>query len=112
MPLEYSGVTCPPLLTLDDAKQHLRITDSDHDADVQQKLEVAQRAVLNFLGVSGDATWTEATVPEDVQHSIRLLLSHYYDNRGDDMSASPTADKDVWEAIGRLLAFHRDPTLA
>jgi len=37
-----------------------------------------------------------------------LLLTHFYENRGQDQQA----DMAVWEAVGRLLVRYRDPALA
>lgn len=52
-------------------------------------------------------TWTQATVPGQVQASVLLLMAHLYDHAGDDM----TADEKTWQAIERLLMRSRDPAL-
>ena len=44
MTLEFSRVTLPALWTVDQAKVHLRITGTAHDADIAQKLATAQEA--------------------------------------------------------------------
>jgi hypothetical protein len=107
-PLDYSRVTIAvPLVSLADAKAHLRITDTAHDADITQKLETAQEAILAYEGLAADSTWTDLTVPRAVKHAILLLLTHYYENRGEDLAR----DEAVWAAIGRLLALYRDPTV-
>jgi hypothetical protein len=108
MTLEYSRVVVAgPLVSLPEAKAHLRITDTTHDADITQKLDAAQEAILAYEALAGDATWTDATVPRAVKHAILLLLTHYYEDRGEDLAR----DEAVWAAIGRLLALYRDPTL-
>lgn len=97
----------PPLVTLDTAKFHLRITDDLHDADVQLKLTQAQAAMLDYLAEAVDDTWTAATVPRIVEAAILLYTTHLYEHRGDDMSPSAsgsTPDAAVWDAIRRLLA--------
>jgi hypothetical protein len=104
--IETSRVTLPPLWTLDQAKVHLHLTGTDYDADVQQKLDAAQEAILSYLAVGADATWTAATAPVAVTHAILLLLGYYYMDRGD--STLP----DPWPKIYSLLAAYRDPTVA
>jgi Phage gp6-like head-tail connector protein len=99
-----------PLLTLADAKVHLRITDSLHDADVQVKLTEAQDVIIDYLAEQVDPLWTDTTVPPRVLASIKLYLTHLYEHRGDDMSpttSGATPDSAVWEAIRRLLARSR-----
>jgi Phage gp6-like head-tail connector protein len=93
----------PPLLTLADAKIHLYITDTLHDADVQQKLTEAQDVIVDYLGEQVDPLWTDTTAPPRVVASIKLYLTHLYEHRGDDLSA----DREVWEGIRRLLARSR-----
>jgi len=104
--IETSRVTLPPLWTLDQAKVHLHLTGTDYDADVQQKLDAAQEAILSYLAVGADATWTAATAPTAVTHAILLLLAYYYMDRGDGDMADP------WPKIYTLLAAYRDPTVA
>lgn len=114
MPLTYSRVILPPLWTLDQAKTHLRITDTDHDADVQQKLDTAQELICAYLGDAADPAWDATTAPKAVTHAVLLLLTHYYEHRGDDMAptvAGATPDADVWKAVQNDLAMYRDPTL-
>jgi hypothetical protein len=115
-PLDFSRVTLAgPLWLVDDVKPHLRIRDSDHDADITQKLEAAEEAIVAYLGAAADPTWDADTAPLAVKHAVLILTTHLYEHRGDDMAPSTsgsTPDADVWLAIGRLLAMYRDPTLA
>lgn len=115
MPLDFSTVVITaPLVSLEDAKRHLRITGTEHDDDISEKVMTAQRAVLAYLTTAGDATWTPATLPDDVKGAILLLTANYFRYRGDDIDGAPlnTPDHATWEAVGRLLSFRRDPTLA
>jgi len=108
MPLTFSWVTiATPLVPLADVKTFLRISDTDHDADVSRVFDGAQETILAYLGAAGDATWTDTTVPRAVAHAILLLTGHYYEHRGDDLAP----DAAVWTAIANLLGRHRDPTL-
>ena len=106
MTLEFSRVTLPALWTVDQAKVHLRITGTAHDADIAQKLATAQEAILGYLAAAADPTWTAATAPAAVTHAIHLLTAYYYEDRGDG------EQPDVWPKIYALLAAYRDPTVA
>lgn len=105
MTLEYSRITLPPLWTVDQAKVHLHLTGTDYDADVQQKLDTAQEAILSYLNLSADLTWDATTAPKPVTHAIQLLTAYYYMDRGDGAVPNP------WPKIYDLLAAYRDPTV-
>ena len=105
MTLEFSRVSLPPLWTIDQVKVHLRIIDTAHDADISQKLTTAQEAILSFLNVGADPTWTAATAPAAVTHAIQMLTAYYYEDRGDGEQPNP------WPKIYDLLAAYRDPTV-
>jgi hypothetical protein len=109
MALEFSRIVITtPLVSLETAMQHLRMTGlTEHEADVQQKLTAAQDRIVAYLGAAADATWTEATVPTPVAQAI-LELTAYFDRwRGDD-----ERDAETWAKIEKLLSLYRDPTLA
>ena len=106
MTLEFSRVTLPPLWTLDQAKVHLRIPGTAHDADIAQKLATAQEAILSYLAGAADPAWTAATAPAAVTHAIHMLTAFLYEDRGDG------SQPDVWPKIYALLAAYRDPTVA
>lgn len=105
MTLEFSRIVLPPLWTLAQAKTHLRITDTANDADVQQKLDTAQEAILSYLNVGADPTWTAATAPAAVTHAIHMLTAYLYEDRGDGTQPNP------WPKIYDLLGAYRDPTV-
>ena len=106
MTITWSRVTLPPLWTLEQAKQHLRITTTADDDDIAQKLATAQEAILSYLAVAADPAWDATTAPAAVTHAIHLLTAYYYEDRGDGEI------KDPWEKIYALLAAYRDPTVA
>jgi hypothetical protein len=109
------------LIPLTDAKLQLRITDDLHDAEIELLNDAAVAVILDYLKelrtgeVREDWPWTAATLPLPVAQAMRLLLTHFYEHRGDDMSptaSGQTPDADVWGAIERLLVRFRDPALA
>lgn len=104
--------TDPDLVTLETAKTHLRITDTDHDVDVQQKVTAASATIRDYLKDRNDATWTPTTVPPFIASAVLVLLGHLYENRGDELGPGSAHDDRVWEAIANLCRRSRDPALA
>lgn len=168
------------LMTLAQAKAHLRVDDDLHNADIDLKVVQASDAILNYLKsranvtatilsasvanptvittaaahgfvtgqtvmIVGDVTatpaingsfvltvvtgstftipvnvtvastgaaavvyWTETTAPAPVQAAALVLLTHLYENRGNDQKP----DADVWQAISNILIRYRDMALA
>lgn len=111
MTLAFSHVVITvPLVSLSVAKQHLRVTDTAHDADITQKVDAAQQQIIAKLAGAADATWTETTVPTPVKHSILILTSTLYELRGGEDAADNF--RKAWDAIDLMLAVYRYPTLA
>lgn len=109
------------LVTLTQAKAHLRITTpalDAGDADIQIKLDQAEAAILDRCRTTPHwapivAAWTDATVPRSVQAAILILLGNLYENRGDDEAFGMGGKSDaVWAAIDRLIVLHKDPVIA
>src|SRR5262245_2492186 len=105
------------LVSMQEAKTHLRITDDDHDADIQVKADQASAIVVDYLKDRADDTWDETTTPLPVKAAALFLVGHLYEHRGDDLATVPglganNFDEAVWGAVGRLLARFRDPALA
>ena len=113
MTLTFSRVTLAgPLLTLAEAKAHLRISDTAHDADVAQKLAAAEEGILAYLGTGADPTWTPETAPLEVKNAILNLTTHYYEHRGDDLGLTNRDEAVIWKALRNGLCMYRDPALA
>lgn len=98
----------PELVTFATAKEHLRITDLDHDAEITVKLAHANDTIYRYLEPRADPAWTPATVPGEIAAAVLYLLTHLYEHRGEDLSI----DEAVWAAIDRILARRRDPVFA
>jgi hypothetical protein len=103
------------LITLDMAKQQLKVTDALRDVEITQKMAQAEDVILRYLKPQRtdedrpDYPWTIATVPPAVQDAILLYLTHLDRNRGD---AIDDQDEQVWLAIERRTAQLRDKALA
>jgi uncharacterized phage protein (predicted DNA packaging) len=66
------------MVTLDDIKAHLRVTITDDDALITEKLAAATDWVSKFTGIPLDGT---ATIPPSVDEAVRQLTAHLYQNR-------------------------------
>lgn len=109
-PLAFSHVTvAASLVSLAEAKEHLRLTDTVHDTDVTAKISAAQETIISVLSYAADPAWSSATVPKPVKHSILLLTAALYELRGGEDSRDDM--KKTWAAIDSLLNVYRDPTL-
>jgi hypothetical protein len=94
------------LVTLEQAKLHLRIDDTDEgDARCQLKLEQAQQIVLDYLKEAWvDPTWTDLTIPEHIHAAILAVLEVLYDGDPEDDPITP--------GVESLLRRSRDPAMA
>jgi hypothetical protein len=101
-----------PLVSLADAKTHLKIPPADtrDDADLTLKIAQASAVVVGLLKAQADPSWDAVTVPEPVQSAVLLHVGHLFANRGD--AAAGAGDAEHWEAIDRVLWPYRDPALA
>lgn len=109
------------LITLDEAKRHLRVDHTDDDADIQEKIEEASDIVLDYckktIGTLDPddpsiVDW-DANLPGTVRAALKFLLSELYDDR------IAGTENDERHALGyltpritALLHRHRDPALA
>jgi hypothetical protein len=105
-------------VTLEAAKDHLRVTDDASNADIELKLDQAEGIILQRCNSTAwwraiTPTWTADTVPPAIQSAILLLLTHLYEHRGDDSGSSfRTPATAVWDAVDRLISPNSDPVLA
>lgn len=102
------------LITLEEAKRHLKITHDAFDEDIESKAEQATAKVLEICNSTAywraiTATWiTSEDVPLTVKAAIFQTLAHMFMNRGDD----PSKDESFYRSIDRALAYKRDPVIA
>jgi len=96
------------LITIEQAKQQLRIDFDDQNADLQMKIEQASDIVVDYLK-KPDHGWTETTVPKSVQAAILLVLTALWDDRNGDGGGDYLGPDGP---VARLLARFRDPAIA
>lgn len=96
------------LVSLAQAKAHLRIDSDAANTDVQFKVEQASAIILAYLAATVDPGWTVDTAPVNVQSAVLLMLGHLYEHRGDNMAP----DAETWAAIRTLLVTLKTPAVA
>jgi hypothetical protein len=112
-----------PLVTLTQAKGHLRLTTPDghpSDADLQLKVDAAIAWVQRYVGrsaagVAASAEWVDTdSTPPDVQAAILIQLGQFDRFRGDDLDgATPALDvQDAPPVVVSLLRRFCDPVQA
>ncbi|HJT96616.1 MAG TPA: head-tail connector protein [Mycobacterium sp.] len=101
-----------PLVSIEDAKRHLRETanvTAQTDADIQAKLDQATAFVWRTCGSLADEDWDETTVPAPVYTAVLLHLSELYADRGDVERGKPFGEDTVRYLMA---AGYRDPVVA
>lgn len=116
------------LVTLEQAKQHLRVKHASDDADIELKVHAASAAVIEYLKEAGADSFLDSSgevlmsddsppvplTPPCVQQATLLLVGEFFKNR------EPTPDDAVPAQFGygylpravvALLYPLRDPTL-
>ena len=99
------------IVTLSQAKSHLREDSNDRDADITLKLAAAEAAVREYITEDED-DWGTAGPPATVQAAVLLMLGDLDANRGDQEQAQGPADGYLPKAVTNLLYRHRDPSMA
>lgn len=113
-------MTTPLLVTLQQAKDHLRIDTTDGDTDITAKVRAASAAIVRYL--KEPVFWTDSSgqieidsagvavdVPEDVQLAT-LLLVGYFDRQRDEDEAGSYAEARLPQPVRALLP-ERVPTI-
>lgn len=108
------------LVTLQQAKDHLRIDNDADDADLELKIRAASGSVLNyirsgadvFLDSSGEAALDSngiaIGIPVEIQQATLLLLGYFYRDRDADSEGAYEMGY-LPRAVTALLYPHRDP---
>lgn len=91
------------LITLSEAKRHLRILSDDQDQDIAAKALAASQIVVDYID-RADIEWTEATVPASVKAAVLLVLGALFEDR--------EGGDPIGRAVTSLLMHYRRPALA
>jgi len=108
------------LITLDEAKLHLRIDHDFDDADIQLKLDAAEEQAINFLERQVYATDDELKqavlsnkagdrpilVNSSFKSAVLLLLGHLYENREETSIANSSNVKYGFERLLNPYRIH------
>lgn len=91
------------LVTIQQAKDQLRITDDASNADIAMKVDQASAIVMNHLKSQADAGWDDGSVavPGRIEAAVLLIVTDLYERRPID-----------WTTVQLLLVSYRDPALA
>lgn len=111
------------LVTLQQARDHVRSDTVADDSDLTLKIHAASGAVLNYLKSGAEAFLDTAGfvpldsngdpigVPFEVGAAVLLLVGDFYSNRGEDQSANWTDPNYLPRAVTSLLYPLRIPAL-
>jgi hypothetical protein len=111
----------PELVSLDQVKEHLRITSDHEDDDLQRKLDQAHALVFDYVRqriADEDAwqaqidAWTESTAPAQVLAAIERQCADLYRRRGDDETDLQREPGGLSPDAKSCLYRFRDPALA
>lgn len=103
------------LVTLDEARDHLRSDSADDDADLTIKIHAASGSVINYLKAPAfiDETGAiiESAVPFEVKAATLLLVGYLYKDRDSD-EGGEYQQGYLPRPVTALLYPLRDPALA
>ncbi|MBP2445946.1 head-tail connector protein [Rhizobium leguminosarum] len=95
------------IVTLAEAKAHLRIDFNEDDSLIEGKIDAAQAHLETLLGFklddvkfpdTDDADFPD-TVPADLHQAVLLLLGHWYENREATGSNLFEVPMSVWDVV-------------
>lgn len=99
------------LVTLEQARRHLRILHTDEDADLLEKIQQASDIVVDYLQ-RPELVWTDASngsppaasdAPMRVQAAVLLVLAGLWEHRGDGEQDYGQADGYLTKPVTTLL---------
>ena len=98
------------VITLDQAKRHIAVTNPAHDALVTECVEAAEDYAEQFMGRSlspwvDDVTEAITTVPMSVQKAILLMAKDHFDFRQTAIAGTSTFSQSP--AAENMLHFYR-----
>lgn len=108
------------IVSLEQAKAHIRRPDSDEDDDLALKLVQAHGLVLDYIARASDddwtatmQAWTDETAPPAVQAAVLRQFAELARFRGDDEDDRGAGDgTDLSPRVKQLLRMYRTPVIA
>ena len=98
------------IVSLEDAKAHLRVQHDEEDTLIEGLISQAQAAAEDFCRVSFepflDATGSETEVPGPVKLAVLLMVGYFYEHREAEDGAGY---RTMRRAFTTLLYPYRDP---
>jgi hypothetical protein len=100
------------LITVDQAKLHLRIEDDDHDDQLEEIIEDASGIILDYLKVAETMWQTTSGEPDEVPRAViaavKLGVSALFENPEQDEKGPLVLSQPVKDLLHRF----RDPAMA
>lgn len=91
------------ILSLDAAREHLRIGDEISDTTLNDMIAAAEATVADFLGrplIDAELGWeSAAALPANIVHAIKVILTWLHEDRADLLSEM----RAVRSLIGRYV---------
>lgn len=111
-----TAVTGPRLITVAQAKRHIRLDGNDDDIDVAEKVVEASAIVLNYLKVD-DTMWQDSAgapldVPGTVQAATKIVFANLYAYREGGSETASRSIEPLSDTVKNLLMRYRDPAIA
>lgn len=105
------------LCSLNEVKDHLRITSDRQDGDIQLKIIQASAIILNYLKVNVDVSplsvpWGSVDIPFDVHAAAMLVVGDLFLHREGSQPSSFREFDPISKAVESLLRRWRDPAMA
>jgi hypothetical protein len=91
------------LVTLEQAKAHLRQPSDAENTDIDLRIDIASAIVVTYMTSSAVAGWSDGSVevPGNVQAAVLCVIEDLYERRPIN-----------WDVVRTLLVTLRDPALA
>lgn len=99
------------LVSLERAKKQIRVTHTEEDDDILDRIDEAEDIILRYLNGADDPTWDESTVPGAVKAAILRQFTHLWRHRGDGEKPMPVEEHGLAPGVAGILAGYRTPTL-
>ena len=88
------------VVSLEQAKQHLRVLESEEDSLIQQYIDAAETHVSNYLE-RPLTPWSadQTPAPENVRQAILLAIGDFYENREARFVGTIQTNNPAFEAL-------------